>query len=184
MKDSHRLEFKAPLSTIVRTLPLREVAPGLRVALFNPLGDPGLIEAAGMALADRMPPEVEVLVMPEGKALALLHVVQREAGRDGVVVRKERKSYMREPVFETSAESITTRRKHVFYLDADDAEKLRGRKVAFLDDVVSQRGTLDATIDLLTQAGAELVAILAVCTEGPTPHEDVIALAHLPLFKD
>ena len=183
MKDTHRLEFQAPLRTnIVRNLPIREVAPGVRVALFNPLGDPGLIEAAGMALADLVPPEVDVLVMPEGKALALLHVVQREAGRDGVVARKGRKSYMLEPVIETPATSITTQARHAFCLDADDVQKIAGRKVAILDDVVSTGGTIDAMLALLAAAGAEVAAIMAVCTEGPKPRDGVIALAHLPLF--
>jgi len=164
----------------IRLLPIREVAPGVRVALFNILGDWNLAEAAGKALAAKLPSGVKALLMPDGKAQALLHVLGRESGLPTFVARKERKPYMGETV-SVEVKSITTDRVQTLYLSEEDVERLRGKRVAFVDDVVSSGGTLDALKALVTKIGATHVATLAVFTEG-TRREDVISLGHLPLF--
>lgn len=169
------------IGSVTRTLPVREVAPGVRVALFNPLGDWELNEAIGAELAKRIPAEVEVLVMPDGKAQAILHTLGREAKLPTIVARKEHKPYMLAPVLKAAVKSITTQKEQALYLGADDAALLKGKKVAIVDDVVSTGGTLVAMKKLLEEAGAELVAVMAAFTEG-TPRTDVIALGHLPLF--
>ncbi len=100
--------YRLQIADVVRQLPVFEVAPGVSIAIMNLLGDAELTEAAGKALAALVPPQTEVLVMPDGKAIALLHVIQRETGLPAVVARKRRVSYMREPVLKVSAVSITT----------------------------------------------------------------------------
>jgi len=166
---------------ISRLLTVREVAPGVHLGILLLAGDPELTEAAGRALAAQMPKDVNVIVMPDGKAQGLLHVVQRESLRPAVLVRKERKSYLVEPVLEVTATSVTTMRTHAFYLGADDAGLLRGKTVAILDDVVSTGGTVRAIKQLLAQCEVAKTYILAVGTEGK-PHPDVIALTHLEIF--
>jgi adenine phosphoribosyltransferase len=166
---------------VVRFLPIREVAPGVKVALFNILGDWELTEAAGGSLRMLIPQNVEALIMPDGKAQALLHVMGRESGLPTFVARKERKPYMGERVLSVEVKSITTARVQSLHLSEDDVQALKGKRVAIVDDVVSSGGTLDAVKELLAKAGAEHVATLAVFTEGK-PREDVIALGHLPLF--
>lgn len=169
------------IGSVTRALPVREVAPGVRVALFNPLGDWELNEAIGEELAKRIPAEVEVLVMPDGKAQALLHVLGRNVKLPTIVARKEHKPYMAQPVLKTTVKSITTQKEQSLFLGADDAAQLKGKKVAIVDDVVSSGGTLVAMKKLLEEAGAQLVAVMAAFTEG-APRTDVIALGHLPLF--
>lgn len=169
------------IGEVIRQLPIREVAPGIRVALFNLLGDWELTEAAGRALALNIPEGVEVLLMPDGKAQALLHVVGRQRGLRTFVARKERKPYMGDGVVSVEVKSITTNRVQSLHLSEDDADLLRGKRVAFVDDVVSSGGTLEALKALASKVGAVHVATLAVFTEG-FPREDVISLGHLPLF--
>jgi len=169
------------LWAVTRNLPIREVAPGIRVALFNLLGDWELTETAGRALADLIPDEVEALLMPDGKAQALLHVLGRQSLLPTFVARKERKPYMGENVVSVAVKSITTNREQHLYLSEEDHKALRGKKVAFVDDVVSTGGTLEALKALTHAIGAEHIATLAVFTEG-IPREDVISLGHLPLF--
>lgn len=169
------------VGSVTRELPVREVAPGVRVALFNPLGDWELNEAIGAELAKLVPEGMEVLVMPDGKAQALLHVLGRMTKLPTVVARKEHKPYMAAPVLKVSVKSITTNKEQALFLGADDAALLKGKKVAVVDDVVSTGGTLLAMQKLLAEAGAELVAVMAAFTEG-IPRSDVIALGHLPLF--
>lgn len=177
MKDFHRIE----IGSVVRDLPVREVAPGVRVALFNILGDWELAEAAGAALAAKLPEGIGALVMPDGKATALLHVMGRVTGLPTFVARKEKKPYMAEPVRAVTYRSITTDREQALYLGADDAAKLAGLKVAIVDDVVSTGGTLVAVRSLMTDVGAETVAVMALFTEGGG-RADVTALGDLPLF--
>jgi len=177
MKNEHRIE----IGGIFRDLPVREVAPGVRVALFNILGDWELAEAAGKALVARIPAGVEALVMPDGKAVALLHVMGRESGLPTFVARKEKKPYMAEPVSRIAYRSITTDREQALFLSADDAVRLSGKKALIVDDVVSTGGTLDAMRSLMAAVGAEVAGVAAVLTEGGS-RPDVDALGDLPLF--
>lgn len=174
---SHRVQF----GSVVRELPIREVAPGVRVALFDILGDWQLIEALGAHLVKLIPSNVEVLVMPDGKAQALLHEMGRRSGLRTIVARKKRKPYMAEPVVSVSVKSITTDQVQELFLGADDADFLKGKNVAVVDDVVSTGGTLKAMKVLLDRVGANQVAVMAAFTEGDR-RNDVIALDHLPLF--
>lgn len=177
MNATHRIE----IGGVVRELPVREVKPGIRVALFNILGDWELTEAAGKALAAELPSAVDVLVMPDGKATALLHVLGRETGLPTVVARKEKKPYMAEPVKTYSYRSITTDRQQTLCLGADDTARLAGQRVIIVDDVVSSSGTIIAMKALLNEVGAEVLGVAAIFTEGDQRPE-IITLGHLPLF--
>lgn len=177
MKATHRIE----IGGVVRDLPVREVAPGVRVALFDILGDWELTEAAGKALAARIPDGVDALVMPDGKATALLHVMGRESGAPTFVARKAKKPYMAEPIVSATYRSITTDREQTLHLGADEAAALAGKRVVIADDVVSTGGTLVAMRELMKAVGAEVVGVMAVFTEGGT-RPDVTALGDIPLF--
>lgn len=153
----------------------------MAVALLNLLGDTELTEAAAEALAKRLPPEVEVLVTPEVKAVPLAHALSRITGKPYVVARKTEKPYMINPV-SRQVLSITTGKPQLLVLDGADIPRVRGKKVAIVDDVVSTGSTLAGLRELIESVGGEVVAVLAVFTEG-TPRQDVVALGHLPLFK-
>ncbi len=150
------------------------------VALLNLLGDTELTEAAADELMTLLPAEVEVLVTPEVKAVPLTHALSVRSGLPYVVARKTVKPYM---VGAVSREvlSITTGKPQLLVLDGADAERLKGKRVAIVDDVVSTGGTLDGLKEMLKGVGAEVVATLVVFTEGEA-RDDVIAVGHLPLF--
>ncbi len=169
------------IGNVIRYLPIREVAPGVRVALFNLLGDWELTEAIGAELAKLIPEGTQALLMPDGKALALLHVMGRISGLPTFVARKELKPYMAAPVLEVGLKSITTDKVQRLFLGRDDADRLAGLNVAIVDDVVSTGGTLLAVRQLLAQANAKECAVMAAFTEGE-PRTEVIALGRLPLF--
>lgn len=177
MSQTHRIE----VAGIIRDLPIREVAPNVFAAILDSLGDWELNEAVGRALAKLLPREVEALVMPEGKATALLHVIGRERKQPTIVARKAEKPYMDKPVVSVSVKSITTEQVQMLYLGADKAAELRGKKVAIVDDVVSTGGTLKAMNELLAKIGSTPVAVIAILTEG-NERPDVIKLGHIPLF--
>ena len=66
-------------------------------------------------------------------------------------------------------------------LDGFDVEKIRGKKVAIVDDVVSSGGTLHSLRQIIEEVGGEVAAVVAVFTEGQERPE-VTALGHLPLY--
>ncbi len=163
----------------VRDLPIVNVG-AVSVALLNLLGDTTLTEAAADALAARLPDGIDVLVTPEVKALPLAHALSVRSGVPYVVVRKTEKPYMVGARRHTVL-SITTGTPQDLVIDGADMPRLRGRRVAIVDDVVSTGGTLSALTELLEDVGASVVATLVVFTEGDA-REDVIALGHLPLY--
>lgn len=179
--DALAQQWPIRFGDVHRTLPLKTLPNGIRVALFNILGDHELTEVAGKELAKRVNVNVDVLVMPEGKATALLHVMGRETGLPTVVFRKEQKPYMQAPVHSFTYRSVTTDREQTLYVDADDAAKLAGKRVAFVDDVISSGGTVMASDGLVTKVGGKTCQRLAVFTEGDS-RQDVTALDHLPLL--
>src|SRR3989338_313828 len=99
---------KVRVGGVERDLPVLEVKPGVFVALFNPLGDWELNEALGKELAAKIPAGTDYLLMPDGKAQALLHVVGREARMKTMVAKKEVKSYMKQPVLSATRENCMT----------------------------------------------------------------------------
>lgn len=168
------------IGNIRRELPIVAVSPQLCVALFNLLGDTELTEEAGKLLAGRITSNIDVLLTPEGKALALAHVVSRETGLPYIAARKSKKPYMTGAMtFEFV--SITTQKKQILVLDGKDAELIKGKCVGIIDDVVSSGETVEALKALMKEAGAELGGVYAVLTEGDEK-EEVVSLSHLPLF--
>lgn len=176
----HRVQ----IGDLVRELPIFQVAPGVKIALFNMLGDTEVVEAAADRLAARMASAVDVLVAPEVKAVPLGHALAVRTGLPYVVVRKIRKPYMVN-CLETQVVSITTGAPQTLYLDGKDRHLVEGKRVALIDDVISTGSTLRALRLLMAEAQAQIVAEMAVFTEGDAqewPH--VVALGHLPIFTD
>ena len=53
-----------------------------------------------------------------------------------------------------------------------------------LDDVISTGSTLEGMRSLMEQAGAHVTVEAAICTEGDDDDwNDIVSLAHLPLFR-
>jgi adenine phosphoribosyltransferase len=173
--------YPVEIAGVRRDLPIVQVGPDVAVALLNLLGDTELTEAAAEELAKRLPPEVETLITPEVKAVPLAHALSRITGKPYVVARKTEKPYMINPI-SRQVLSITTGKPQLLVLDGADVPLIRGKKVAIVDDVVSTGSTLSGLRELIESVGGQVVAVLAVFTEG-TPRQDVIALGHLPLFK-
>lgn len=173
--NSHRIR----IGSVERDLQVVDVGE-VSVALLNLLGDTELVEAAADELTALLPEGVEALVTPEVKAVPLAHAISVRTGLPYVVVRKTEKPYMVGAI-KRSVVSITTGRPQDLVIDGSDIERLRGRRLAIIDDVVSTGGTLTGLIDLLAEVGGRVIATMVVFTEGQH-RDDVIALGHLPLF--
>ena len=180
-----RETYPVEIAGVRRQLPLFEIAPGLRIAVLNILGDTDLVEACGKALGERLAGvDYEVLVTAEAKSIPLICSLARETGKDYVVLRKSYKLYMGETI-EAETVSITTGKPQGLHLDEKDRHIVSGRKVALVDDVISTGSTLRGMRKVMELAGAEVVAEAAIFTEGePEDWNHIIALGHLPFFRD
>jgi adenine phosphoribosyltransferase len=166
-----------------RELPLFEVAPGVRIAVFNILGDIEVTRAAGAALAERLSGRnVELIVTAETKSVPLAYETAGRMSVPYVVLRKTYKPYMGDALSERTS-SISTGSPQVLYLDEKDLGMIDAKRVAIVDDVISTGSTLDAMRRITKEAGGRIVAEAAVFTEGdPAAWRGIIALGHLPLF--
>jgi adenine/guanine phosphoribosyltransferase-like PRPP-binding protein len=179
-RDHHEVEIDG----LRRALPLFEVAPGLRIAVFNLLGDTEIVEAAATALAKKLRDvDADALVTAETKSVPLVYELARLLGKPWVVLRKAYKPYMGDALREET-HSITTGAPQTLFLDEKDKPLVVGRRVVLVDDVISTGSTVEAMRRLMDAVGATVVAEAAVFTEGNAPRQDeVITLGHLPLFQ-
>lgn len=176
--------YTVSIAGLRRKLPLFEVAPGVKIAIFNILGDTEVVIHVAKALAKKIPNNVEVLITPEVKSIPLVFELSRILKIPYVVARKIKKPYMLKTL-KSEVVSITTGKPQTLWLDGKDKNVLKGKRVALIDDVISTGSTLRGLKKLMKAAGAKVVAQVAVFTEGdPKKWRRVIALGNLPVFSD
>ena len=176
--------YTVRIGHLERKLPLFQVAPGVTIAIFNMLGDTEVVETSADLLASRMPLGVEVIVVPEVKAVPLGHALSAHSGLPYAVVRKVCKPYMAGSI-DAEVVSITTGVPQQLYLDGKDLALVQGKRVLLLDDVISTGNTLRGLRQLMQRADATIVGEMAVFTEGkPGDWSEIIALGNLPVFTD
>lgn len=173
------------IAGLTRNLPLFEVAPSVKIAVLNIMGDVPLIQACASALGDKLnSTRFDFIVTPEAKSIALAYALAVEMNKPFVVLRKAYKSYMGEAL-EVETVSITTGKPQTLILDEKDRELIYGKKVLLLDDVVSTGSTLIGMQDLMNKANASIAAEATIMTEGDEAKwVDIISLGHLPIFTD
>jgi adenine phosphoribosyltransferase len=181
---TERETYPVEVNGVKRELPLFEVAPGIRIAILNILGDTEVVRAAADALAKQLEGlGADALVTAETKSIPLAHELSALLGIPYVVLRKQYRSYMGDAL-EVETHSITTGATQTLYLDEKDRELLNGKKVVLVDDVISTGSTLDGMRQILSKAGGIAVGEAAIFTEGEKARwQDVIAVGHLPVFE-
>ena len=180
-----RSTYPVEIAGVHRDLPIFEVAPGLRIAVLNILGDTELVQACAKELAKRLSHlEYDAIITAEAKSIPLIYALSVETGKKYVVLRKTYKAYMG-AALSAESYSITTGAPQMLYLDEKDQDALRGKKILILDDVISTGSTLSGMRMLMERIGAEVVGEAAIFTEGDDPSvwKHIIALGNLPLFK-
>jgi len=176
------MTYEIDIAGMKRSLPLCPVTDDLYIGAFVMFGDVELTQhAAGELL--RRAGEFDLIVAPEAKSIPLAYEMSRQSGIPYVIARKKAKAYMT-GVFEVTVQSITTAGEQTLIIDTADAEKIRGKRIAVVDDVISTGESLRATEELVRQAGGQIVAKLAVLAEGDAADRpDLTVLAPLPLFN-
>ena len=176
------MTYTIDIAGMKRDLPICPLNENLSIGAFVMFGDVEITEHAAKKLLEKMP-EVDYLIAPEAKAIPLVYEMSRQSGIKYLLARKKAKAYM-SGVFEVTVQSITTAGEQTLVIDTVDAEAMKGKRIAIVDDVISTGESLRAMEELVNKAGGEIVAKMAVLAEGDAiDRPDIIVLAPLPLFK-
>jgi len=169
------------IAGLERNLPICKVNDKLDIAGFVIFGDVEMTVAAAGELIKKCP-EFDAIVAPEAKAIPLAHEMARQSGKPYYICRKGAKLYMQSPV-SVNVRSITTDKEQTLFLDSLEGEKLTGKRVVILDDVISTGESLLAVEKLLEKFDTNIVAKAAILAEGDAAkRDDIIFLEELPLF--
>ena len=173
--------YEMKIAGCKRSLPLFPVNENLYIAAFIMLGDVEITIASAAELLKKAP-EFDVLVTAEAKSIPLIYEMSRQSGKEYIIARKGPKVYMKD-VLKVKVNSITTAHEQILCIGSDDVEKMRGKRVLIVDDVISTGESLNALEALVNEAGGNICAKMAVLAEGDAAdRDDIIFLEKLPLF--
>ena len=173
--------YEMQIAGLTRRLPLCPLNENPYIAGFIMFNDVEITQATAKELLAKAP-DFDMIVTAESKGIPLAYEMARQSGKGYIVLRKGQKLYMKE-IIRTEVDSITTDHIQTLCLDVADAEKLRGRRVLIVDDVISTGESLKSMEVLLNQVDVNIVGRMAVLAEGDSAdRKDIIFLEKLPLF--
>ncbi|MCU1404935.1 MAG: phosphoribosyltransferase [Glaciihabitans sp.] len=183
--------FRARIGSQDVALPLVPVNDELTIALLMTI-DHGVrfMTTAGKELADKLrefAPDIVVSAATLGIPVAI-EVTRALALDDYLILQKSPKVHLRDALREP-VRAITSDSPGYFLLDRARINAIAGKRVVFVDDVLSTGSSVAAAMRLLDAAGAIVVGIGVLVTEG-TDWEGVLgeraslvrALGAIPLF--
>ncbi len=176
--EYYNLEFFG----LKRKLPLVRLTPKIKIASISLLGDTELTEKAAEKLAEKLKKyQFDYLVGPEVKVVPLLYALSQKLGQKKYVVcRKSIKGYMTNPQVLRIPKGPKF---NMLVLDGPDAELLKGKKVAIIDDVVSSGVTIINLEKILNQVQAKIVVVATIFKQGEQFKGKLLYLASLPIFS-
>ena len=180
MKDCYKMQ----IAGLTRELPLFKVTDNLKIAAFIMFGDVEITCACARELL-KLAPEHDIMFTAEAKSIPLISEMARQGGENTyVIARKGPKVYMKNVVY-TNVDSITTEHQQVLCIGQDEIDKIKGKRVLIVDDVISTGESLAAMEKLINQVGGNIVGKMAVLAEGDAQtRDDIIYLEPLPLFDE
>ena len=174
--------YHLEVAGLERELPVCPLGNGVSIAGFVMFSDVELTIACATELLKRVP-EHDVLLTAESKGIPLAYEMSRQCGIPYLLARKKAKAYMT-GIFEVHVHSITTGGTQTLIIDTADAERMNGKRILIVDDVISTGESLRAMEELVKKAGGNIVGKMAVLAEGGAiERHDITVLAPLPLFN-
>lgn len=177
--------YTLKVGALTRQLPLVQINNDTMIANFMLLGDDQMARTAARMFAKRIDLHAfDYVATAESNGIPLAHDLSLLADRSrSIVIRKEVKDYMTNPLTVPVSSVITSGQKLV--LDGRDAQRVRGKRIILVDDVINTGSTMAAGERALKKAGASVVARLAIIAEGPAAfRQDISYLSHMPLFNN
>lgn len=174
--------YHMTVAGVERDLPICKVTDDLYIGAFVIFGDVELTEKCAAALLEKAP-EYDYLLTAEAKGIPLIHEMARQSGQNKyILARKGPKLYMQH-ILDVAVHSITTEKEQHLYLDGNDAELIKGKRVLIIDDVISTGESLNALEKLVEEAGGIICGRMAILAEGDAQErDDIIYLEKLPIF--
>lgn len=175
--------YQLQVAGCTRELPILNISDKLAIAGFVILGDVELVTRAAKDLVKKLPHEADFVMTAETKGIPLAAEVAKNLGHSRyLVARKSVKAYMYNSIW-VDDESITTKGKQRLYLSEEDVNRIKGKRIILIDDVISTGGSMKALNDLAKKAGAIVVSQAAILAEGEAAkRKDIIFLKEIPLF--
>ena len=174
--------YEMTIAGCKRQLPLCKITDDLYIGAFIMFGDVEITKACARDLL-KAAPEFDIIITAESKGIPLAYEMARQAGmNDYIVARKGPKLYMKN-VVSTEVDSITTDHLQTLCLGQDEIDKIKGKRVLIVDDVISTGESLKSLELLVNQVGGNIVGRMTVLAEGDAANrDDIIFLEPLPLF--
>ncbi len=174
--------YTMEIAGVRRDLELFPINETTCIAAFIMFGDVEITQASAAKLLDRAP-DFDIIFTAEAKSIPLAYEMAKLAGmNDYIIARKAKKMYMKN-IVEVEVASITTAGKQHLYLGQTEVDKVKGKRVLIVDDVISTGSSLKAMEDLVKKAGGTIAGKMAVLAEGDAMERpDITALHKLPLF--
>ena len=171
------------IAGLKRQLPLCKINDELYIGAFIMFGDVEITKACAAELL-KIAPEFDIIITAESKGIPLAYEMAAQAGmNDYIVARKGPKLYMKN-VVTTEVDSITTAHVQTLCLGQDEIDKMKGKRVLIVDDVISTGESLKSLEVLVNQVGGNIVGSMAVLAEGEAAdRDDILFLEKLPLFN-
>lgn len=176
------MSYEIKVAGLTRKLPLCKVDDDFYIAAFVMFGDVEMTVNSARELL-KLAPEFDIIITAESKGIPLLYEMTRQAGlNDYIVARKGPKLYMKN-VITTEVNSITTDHQQTLCIGEDEVNKMRGKRILVVDDVISTGESLAALEALINKIGGNIVGKMAVLAEGDAiGRDDITYLAPLPVF--
>ena len=167
-------------------IPLVGLGGGFRIYSFDMTGETRWNAAAAKSLAEKLREyDFDALATVQTKSCGLAQALTERLGMERFLeIRKSRKGFMTDPVGVT-VDSITTDHRQELWIGKEKYLPFVGKRICFLDDVVSTGGTIQAVLALAQKIGLEIAVVACVLTEG-TPRREyqgipIVSLDHIPL---
>jgi adenine phosphoribosyltransferase len=191
MPENVPRSFVAQVGSQRITLPVIPVSDDLSIALMMVI-DHGVsfVDTAGRELAEQFADtRPEIVVAPATLGIPVAIAVTRALGLDDyLILQKTRKVHLGDAL-EAPVHAITSTSGAALLLDRARLHAVAGKRVLFVDDVISTGSSSGAALALLESAGAEIVGIGAFLAEGDgwpdalLPYQDrLFTLGRIPLF--
>ncbi|WP_460775968.1 phosphoribosyltransferase family protein [Microbacterium sp. GXF7504] len=183
--------YVAQVGTQQVTLPIVPVSDELSIALMIVI-DHGVsfVDTAGAELAERFADaDADIVVAPATLGIPIAMAVTRALGLDDyLILQKSRKVHLGDAL-EAPVHAITSTTSSALLLDRARLHAVQGKRVLFVDDVISTGSSVSAALALLESAGAEIVGIGALLVEGEgwpavldAYRDRLVALGRIPVF--
>ncbi len=165
-------------------LPMLDIGDGFCIYSFDMTGECEWNRVAAKELLKKLEPyEFDGFVTVQTKSCGITQAISEKYPKY-LEIRKSKKAFMVDPVG-VSVQSITTHGKQELWIGKEKYEHFVGKKLCFLDDVVSTGGTIEAMLELAPKIGIEISVIACVLTEGKrwTEYKGIplVSLDHIPL---